>query len=571
MTEQILSALDRDGYLFPEFELHKEQGVPKLLGRGGFASVYEMRGRSRPDRSYALKVTGFGKPGLNSANFRTNVRLQSILTQESPYIVRILDARELSVTTDEDGGLLRAEDWTDRPAEQPPGGNLHLQCILMERLDEILVHDRFHRACLLREELRTEENVIRFALQVGHALATAHRERILHRDVKLENIFWDENARCYKLGDFGISKYTGDGNAETVVYTDGYGAPEVARKTDKSYNATADIYSFGITLYLLLNRLRFPGSDGYYARAEAQYNPEFIFPAPEDASPEMARIVRRMCSFRAADRYQSMAEVRGELAALAECAGDTEAAERLWPCPDAETETWHDEAAAPEDAEAESAVGTREKYRRTRERMYQCYTEDNRKYWLLLTVLFTLLLKGLQPVSLTAADGAFWVLPGCLLFACVLTNIPMLMLAGLCASGLWLWTELTGWPAFLDYLWQFDVGWVILAVVLFTLYCYHRMRIYWEQETFHDPGFAETVMGGTGLLLVIAGIAAAVLRLCGLVTIPDVLRRLHPVRTGLAVLIGVTVYSYFHPAWVSDEAEENRTEGGDSDEQCMDE
>ena len=42
-----------------------------------------------------------------------------------------------------------------------------------------------------------------------------HNSGYLHRDIKLENIFWDEESRQYKLGDFGIAKYIGDGDAET--------------------------------------------------------------------------------------------------------------------------------------------------------------------------------------------------------------------------------------------------------------------------------------------------------------------------------------------------------------------
>lgn len=150
--------------------------------------------------------------------------------------------------------------------------------------------------------------MLTFAMQIGQAIYLAHAGNILHRDVKLENIFRDEETGQYKLGDFGLAKYVEDGRAETVAYTDGYGAPEISRRLYDNYGATADIYSFGITLYLLLNDLCFPGSSGYYS-SEVQYQPDYILPAPRNASEPMAAVLRKMCSYRSTERYQSMAEV----------------------------------------------------------------------------------------------------------------------------------------------------------------------------------------------------------------------------------------------------------------------
>ena len=95
------------------------------------------------------------------------------------------------------------------------------------------------------------------------------------------------------LGDFGIAKTVEDGKADTVVFTKGYGAPEIERRLAGDYNVTADIYSFGVTIYLLLNNLRFPASSKYVV-SDAQYEMDFIFPAPFNGSVEMVRLIQNV-------------------------------------------------------------------------------------------------------------------------------------------------------------------------------------------------------------------------------------------------------------------------------------
>ena len=177
----------------------------------------------------------------------------------------------------------------------------------MEKLEHIVIKSPYKKIKLI-EQLCDEKEVLKFAVQIGQAIKTVHENKVLHRDIKLENIFWDKETDSYKLGDFGIAKLVENGNAQTIVYTEGYGAPEIKKRLKDSYDATVDIYSFGISLYLLLNKLRFPGSEGYYVN-RIQYDPTFIFPAPENASEMMTRMIRKMCSYYKEERYQTMAEV----------------------------------------------------------------------------------------------------------------------------------------------------------------------------------------------------------------------------------------------------------------------
>ena len=90
----------------------------------------------------------------------------------------------------------------------------------------------------------------RHIVTCARALATLHAANYIHRDVKPDNFLWDRNSRICKIADFGFSQiltenHTTTGNVGTLSYK----APEVY---EGSYDKSADVYSFGITIWELL-------------------------------------------------------------------------------------------------------------------------------------------------------------------------------------------------------------------------------------------------------------------------------------------------------------------------------
>lgn len=514
--ERVLWALDDNSFLFPQFALKKNNNELKLLGSGGFSSVYEMYNRERPDLSFALKVTGFRLHSVSSAEFWSTGRIQWILSQESAYIMRVLELRELVLYYDDRDIITAVKDATKEAWEETEK-SLHLQFVLMEKLCKLIEKDRFSNVRLLREELCNEAEVIKFAFEIGQALATAHTNKFLHRDIKLENIFWDENERVYKLGDFGIAKWTENGNAETIVYTDGYGAPEIERRLNDNYNATADIYSLGISLYLLLNDMKFPGSDGYYSKVEVQYDPDFVFPAPVHASEGMTRIIRKMCAYYPKDRYQALNEAFLDLAHVLDTE-ETEGKEGLFALADLATETFREEKNAGVSEDGREREMTRAERKEEQRIIDHLYRRDSIKYFFLITIILVLLFKGFQPHYMMAFQPLFFVLPiavvieallqsikefqlvfGALIIVFslvsivsigftaphivmmlfVLTGRPVLTLASGISTGLWMLLEYTGALRFLDHLYEWHLGWVFLGILIFVVYRYFFMRAFW--------------------------------------------------------------------------------------------
>lgn len=305
-VDKLLLQLEAGEFIDSRYQFVKDDHGLCLLGTGGFSYVYEMYDSQVPKKHYAAKIIGLGTKTIKDQLILETTQIQYFLSEQSENVARVIALWAMKVRLDEGGNVIGVTRVNQEEYEEADG--TPLQIVLMEKLDNVLLKDKYGNVELLAEKLKTEDGIIQFAENIGRALFTVHNNGYLHRDIKLENIFWDAEIGQYKLGDFGLARYVGDGDAETVVFTDGYGAPEIERQLKESYNLTADIYSFGITLFLLLNDLKFPASDGYYANI-VQYSKDFIVPAPANASMEMARIIRKMCSYRVEDRYQSVEEV----------------------------------------------------------------------------------------------------------------------------------------------------------------------------------------------------------------------------------------------------------------------
>src|SRR5215208_2627385 len=93
---------------------------------------------------------------------------------------------------------------------------------------------------------------VAYAIEIGRALSCAHANRLVHRDVKPQNVLIDSDGRA-KVTDFGIAReLEQDGLTKTgrVLGTTDYVSPEQAM--GQSVDARSDIYSLGVLLYEML-------------------------------------------------------------------------------------------------------------------------------------------------------------------------------------------------------------------------------------------------------------------------------------------------------------------------------
>jgi len=93
-----------------------------------------------------------------------------------------------------------------------------------------------------------EALILNWFTQICLAIKHCHDRKILHRDLKAQNIFLTEND-IVKLGDFGIAKVLKNTveHAVTIVGTPYYLSPEIIQNTPYSFKS--DIWSLGVLLY----------------------------------------------------------------------------------------------------------------------------------------------------------------------------------------------------------------------------------------------------------------------------------------------------------------------------------
>ena len=174
----------------------------------------------------------------------------------------------------------------------------------------------------------TVQDVVNLGYDVGNALKDVHKNNMIHRDIKPDNIFIDTEG-YYKLGDLGVSKtINATGFTSTRTGTEPYAAPEVWRQdnmTEHAYTYRADIYSFGIVLYQLLNNNLLPFMTDF-TRNEIEKSVSMRMrgekvPEPANGSPQLKELVCKMCEFNPDNR---LADMKSFLRALEDIADRSE-------------------------------------------------------------------------------------------------------------------------------------------------------------------------------------------------------------------------------------------------------
>jgi serine/threonine protein kinase len=157
--------------------------------------------------------------------------------------------------------------------------------------------------------------VIDIGIQICDALECAHRNRIVHRDIKSQNIMITPDGRV-KVTDFGIARaassstITNTGNVFGSVH---YFSPEQASGDEA--DERSDIYSVGVVLYEAFSgKLPFEGQTPVaVALKQIQQQPDPILKAVP-GFPEALELIVKKCLDKSPDaRYQSSSELRKEL------------------------------------------------------------------------------------------------------------------------------------------------------------------------------------------------------------------------------------------------------------------
>lgn len=183
------------------------------------ASVY-LGYRADVDRQVAIKVLP-PHPGLNDeSKQRFRLEARTIANLQHPHILPLYD-----YGATEDGILYLVMPYVS-------GGSLDIA---------------------LRSGPLPIEKAVRIVREISSALDYAHRQGVIHRDIKPGNILLDGEGNAL-LGDFGIVKQTDSGadlTGTSIVGTPSYMPPEQAQ--GQPLTAQADLYSFAVVTYEILS------------------------------------------------------------------------------------------------------------------------------------------------------------------------------------------------------------------------------------------------------------------------------------------------------------------------------
>jgi serine/threonine protein kinase len=268
--------------------------ILRVIGLGGMGVVYEAEATRLGSRRCAVKVLLPEYTRNENAVARFAREAQVAARVKHPNVVEIFDT---GTTQD---GL----------------GYIAMELLQGETLDSAL--DRDGPLPWPRAQ--------RIILQVCRALAAAHAEGIVHRDMKPENCFLcsrDDDADFIKVLDFGIAKLTTPEAGRltvtnSVIGTYSYMAYE--QICGEEVDHRVDVWATGVILYeLLTGQLPFNGNNpGQIWRAITENDPALMRSlAPQAGIPEaLEPIVRQAMARSLADRYPSIQAFARALASI---------------------------------------------------------------------------------------------------------------------------------------------------------------------------------------------------------------------------------------------------------------
>jgi serine/threonine-protein kinase len=256
----------------------------ELIGSGGMGHVYKAKD-NKLDRTVAVKI--LKEEYLDDEEFveRFHNEAQAAAKLSHSNIVAVFDV----------------------------GVDRDMHFIVMELIEGVILSDYVKKM----EKLPHEE-VLSVSIQIARALVHAHKNGIVHRDIKPHNVLLSKDGVA-KVADFGIAKaatartFTLSGKTVGSVH---YISPEQAR--GGYVDARADLYSLGAVMYeMLTGRPPFDGETPVVV-AVKHLQEKLVEPKAlnVDIPDDVNKVVIKSMAKSADDRYQSAKDMLAELEAV---------------------------------------------------------------------------------------------------------------------------------------------------------------------------------------------------------------------------------------------------------------
>lgn len=279
-------AIDMSGQSFGRYQIKRQ------LGQGAMGAVYLARD-TQLDRDVALKIPKVGLAGHDEFLKRFKREAQSAANLNHPGICPVFDFGE------QDGLPFITMAYIE--------GEPLSRFVGRKQVDNQWVADTVQK--------------------IADALAHAHEQGVVHRDLKSANVLVNRGGEPI-VTDFGLAVRV-DQNDETritqvgaLVGTPAYMSPEQIEGESSLIGPPSDVYALGVILYeLLAGELPFRGSMGSLIAQITRDEPKSPIKRNPDADPGLCDLCLKMMSKRASQRPESMAAVAKLLSDLVIGAG----------------------------------------------------------------------------------------------------------------------------------------------------------------------------------------------------------------------------------------------------------
>jgi eukaryotic-like serine/threonine-protein kinase len=255
--------------------------LEEIVGSGGMSSVYRAFDPTL-ERHVAIKLMHRDMSSDPDQLERFRREARAVAQMNHPHVVTVIDAGE------DDGAPY----------------------IVFEYVEGETLKERIRRLGRL-----PVAEAVAYAIEIGRALECAHLHKLVHRDVKPQNVLIDRDGRA-KVTDFGIARsMEAQGLTATgrVLGTTDYVSPEQA--LGHAVAEQSDIYSLGIVLYEMLT-----GEVPFRADTQVAVAMKHVKePLPDvqrrrpEASAALAAAVERATAKETANRYATVAEMVHDL------------------------------------------------------------------------------------------------------------------------------------------------------------------------------------------------------------------------------------------------------------------
>lgn len=269
-------------------KLGSQYRIVRLLGRGGMGSVYLARDLTL-DREVAIKVVNTADGSLAIYDrFRREAKTAAKLSH--PNIVPLHSFGEVAGMPYFVMGYVRGESLADR---------------------------------MRREGRMSEEETRCIFAEIADALDHAHRQGVIHRDIKPDNVLLDDESGRALLTDFGVAKALGQEEtltkSGTVIGTPQYMSPEQA-SGQTGIDGRSDIYSLGVMAYAMVSgRLPFEGaSAGDVLVKHLTQEPTPLRSVAPEVSDSTAHAIELCLAKNPAERWQDARSLKATLGASEE-------------------------------------------------------------------------------------------------------------------------------------------------------------------------------------------------------------------------------------------------------------